>query len=136
MALRSKIAAFAASLILSGSVFASEAVCPDLGDIQAAGVYMASSIYGNIYAAFSIDQFNTDSTWAFAIGPVVADDEEDAVDNANEILSNMSSPGVLMQDGTDRVCQYDTANPYIYAVAVRGDMVSPNTLKSYLNKAH
>lgn len=127
--LKSKLTAFAGALILAGTTFASQEVCPELSAIQTEGISMSMEIYG-IYAAYNISNYNTDSSWGFIMAPFTTDAEE-VVDTANEILSEMTAPGVLLQEG---VCQYETGNPDLYALAVQDAFPTPAKLKQYIRR--
>jgi hypothetical protein len=130
MMFRAKCAAFASALILAGTTFASQQVCPELTAIQAEGISMSMEIYG-IYAAYQISNFNTDSSWGFVIAPIVGDSEEDAVANANDILSEMTAPGVVLEKG---VCSYDTGLNDVYALAIQDENPSPMKLRQYIRR--
>lgn len=135
MSLGVKLSTFAAALVLAGSAFANDA-CPNLSDLQAEGISDVQQIGNNYFIGFSINQFNS-ATWGFAIGPVEADTEDDALDASNGILNHMTTPGLPMElDRDTLVCLYDTGNPYVYSIAVRDYAISPMKLKQYLLKAH
>ncbi|KTD74070.1 DUF4949 domain-containing protein [Legionella tucsonensis] len=135
MSLGVKLSTFTAALILSGSALANNA-CPDLSDLQAEGISEVQQLGNNYFIGFSISQFNS-ATWGFAIGPVKADAEDDALDASNEILNNMTTPGFPLElDHDTLICLYDTGNPYVYSIAVRDYAISPMKLKQYLLKAH
>lgn len=126
---KAKLAAFAGALILAGTSFASPNICPQLSVIQAQEVSMAMEVYG-IYAAYQISDFGTDSNWGFIIAPVDGDSEEDAIENANDILSNMSAPGVSTSE--EGVCSYDTGIPDVYAFAIQDDFQTPMKLRQHI----
>ncbi|MBN9226944.1 MULTISPECIES: DUF4949 domain-containing protein [Legionella] len=137
MSLGVKLSTFAAALVLAGSAFAIDTGCPDLSAIQAEGITMADLIGNDYYISYSLSNFGTSSNWGFAIGPVQADSDEDALDTSNQILNNMTTPGFPLELDRDvLVCLYDTGNPYIYSIAVRDYAISPMKLKQYLQKAH
>ncbi|KTC78994.1 hemin binding protein Hbp [Legionella cherrii] len=137
MSLGVKLSTFAAALVLAGSAFAIDASCPDLSALQAEGISMAEQIGNDYYIGYSMSNFGSSSEWGFAIGPVQADADEDAVDASNQILNNMTTPGFPLElDENVLVCLYDTGNPYVYSIAVRGYAISPMKLKQYLLKAH
>lgn len=127
--LKAKLAAFAGALILAGTTFASQEVCPELSAIQSEGISMSMEIYG-IYAAYNISNYNTDSTWGFIMAPFTTDEDE-VVEQASELLSAMSAPGVLLQEG---VCQYETGQSDLYALAVRDAFPTPAKLKQYIRR--
>ncbi|KTD42043.1 DUF4949 domain-containing protein [Legionella parisiensis] len=135
MSLGVKLSTFTAALVLAGSALANN-TCPDLSDLQAEGISEVQQIGNNYFIGFSISQFNS-ATWGFAIGPVKADTEDDALDATTGILNNMATPGFPLElDHDTLICLYDTGNPYVYSVAVRDYAISPMKLKQYLLKAH
>ncbi|MBI2785479.1 MAG: DUF4949 domain-containing protein [Legionella longbeachae] len=136
MSLRIKLTAFAAALVLAGAAFANDEICPNLSDMQAEGISATEQIGNNVYVGFSLSNFNSEP-WGYAIGPVLADSDDEAIDIANDVLANMSSQGYPIQlDDDYLVCLYDTGNPFIYSIAIRGAGVGPMKLKQYLQKIH
>lgn len=138
MSLKLKLASFAAALVFTGSAFANESVCPKLSDIQAVGITMASQMAYNYYIGYSVNHYNTSSSWGFAIGPVEAKSEEDTIEIANDILADLTAPGVPESGKDDEVvCIYETGNPELFAVAIKGyEEISPMKFKQYIHKAH
>ena len=138
MSLGVKLSTFSAALILAGSVFADDAVCPDLNRIQAVGISMASELGYGFFVGYSIDNFNTSSTWGFAIGPVQADSDEDAITVSNEILANMTAPGLPdPSEENELVCLYETGRDGVFAIAINNAYaLSPMKFKQYLHKVH
>ncbi|MFT4058043.1 MAG: DUF4949 domain-containing protein [Legionella sp.] len=134
MTFRAKLVAFASALVFAGATFASqENVCPKLGTIQDEGLSLALPIFGNFFAAGQLSNFNMDSIWAFAIAPVEADSEDDAINTGNDILSGMNAPGVVLDKG---FCVYDTGNPDTFAVAIEGEMFPIMKIKQYIHRFH
>lgn len=134
--LRAKLAAFAGALILAGTAFANQEACPKLGAIQAEGVSMAMPIFSSLYGAYQLSTYNTDSYWGFVIAPIDAESENDAVEYANDILSDMTAPGVAEEVDGSLMCTYDTGHSDIYAIAVNTMFVSPMQLKQLIHRAH
>ncbi|HHT0592679.1 TPA: DUF4949 domain-containing protein [Legionella anisa] len=137
MSLKTKLISFAAAMVLTGSAFADEPVCPKLSDIQAVGITMASQLAYNYYIGYSVNNYNTSSSWGFAIGPVEADSEEDTIDIANDILADLTAPGIPEsgKDDDDLVCIYETGDPDLFAVAIKGyEEMSPMKFKRYMHK--
>ncbi|MGL5741675.1 MAG: DUF4949 domain-containing protein [Legionella sp.] len=82
---------------------------PNLLDIQAVGIAQASVIFDGFYMGYAYSHYNTSSNCGFAISPVEADNEDDAIEQTNEALSKMTSVGVPEQDGgAELVCIYET----------------------------
>ncbi|AWN73736.1 DUF4949 domain-containing protein [Legionella anisa] len=135
MSLGVKLSTFTAALVLAGSAFANNP-CPELSDLRAEGISEVQEIGNNYFIGMSISRFNL-ATWGFAIGPVKADTEDDALDVTNGILNSMATPGFPLElDHDTLICLYDTGNPYVYSIAVRDYAISPMKLKQYLLKAH
>ncbi|PWY57444.1 DUF4949 domain-containing protein [Legionella qingyii] len=137
MSLGVKLSTFAAALVLAGSAFAEEAVCPKLSDIQSVGITMASQLGYNYYIGYSVNHYNTSSSWGFAIGPVEAESEEDTIDITNDILAGLTAPGIPESgQGDELVCIYETNNPDLFAVAIKDyEEMSPMKFKQYIHKA-
>lgn len=131
MMFRAKIAAFAGALILAGTAFANQEMCPELSDIQAEGISMAMPMLG-FYTAYQISNYNTDSNWGFVIAPVEADSDNEAIEIANDILSEMTAPGVLQDYEGYALCTYETGVPNIYAAAVQDDFPTPLKLRQII----
>jgi len=138
MALKSKIIALTGSLIFAATAFANESGCPDLNNIKAEGLSMAVPIvkYSNFYVAFELNEYGTDSNWGFAISPVEARSEEEALRIANGILHTLNAPGIPVEEnGIETVCSYDTGSTEIFASAHKGDFhISPLKMAHYPNK--
>jgi hypothetical protein len=132
MSLGVKFTTFAAALVLAGSAFAMEESCPRLNAIQAKGISSYQQLAEKYYAGYSISTYNSSSNWIFAIGPVGAETPEEALDMSNDLLKGMSSEGQVKSD-MPLVCEYETGNMFIKAVAVRDDSLNPMQLKQYLH---
>jgi hypothetical protein len=128
--LKAKLAAFASALILAGTAFASQDICPELSAIQAEGISMAMEVYG-FYAAYQISDYNTNNSWGFVIAPIEVGSEEEAIENGNDILKGMTAPGVRVQED---VCQYKTNIPGIYALAVADELPTAMKLRQYIHR--
>lgn len=138
MMFRSKLATFASTLLLAGSVFAGqEAVCPNLSDIQNAGLTQAEELMQSVYVSYHISNYNTDTQWGFWMAPLEADSNETALEVGNELLMNMTAPGVpTIEDGVT-ICQYNTGNQAVFAGAVnQPEGFNLMQLKRFINKAH
>lgn len=136
MSLGVKCSTFAAALVFAGSAFAQEAVCPKLSDIQAVGIQKASQLAYNYFIGYSVDHYQTSSSWGFAIGPIESASEEDTIEMTNEILADMTAPGVPESGtGDDLVCIYETGDANLFAVAIKGyEEMSPMKFKKYLHR--
>ena len=143
MMLRSKLATVAGALLLAGSAFAlQEVTCPDINDIKAEGISMAEIIGIDSYIGYNISTYNTASLWGFVIAPIDGDSEDTAIENANEILSTMSAPGVPNrfpdQHSEDTIyCSYDTGLQGVVALALKDNsQMSPVKLKQLFKQVH
>lgn len=132
-----KLTTLTAALVFGGSAFAAEAVCPNLSDIQSVGITMASQLAYNYYIGYSINNYNTSSSWGFAIGPVEADSEEDTIEITNDILAGLTSSGVPESGEDDELlCFYETGDQSIFAIAIKDyTEISPLKFRQYLHKA-
>jgi hypothetical protein len=131
MTFKAKLVTFASALVFTGAAFSGDEVCPELSAIQSEGLSIALPIYGSFYAAGSLSNFNTDSTWAFAIAPIEADSGEESISTGNEVLSEMTAPGVVLDRG---FCAYDTGTPDLFAVAIEGEMFPIMKIKQYIHR--
>jgi hypothetical protein len=136
MSLLSKIAMMAVAVLCSSSVLASSP-CPNIEDIKGQGITMTEIIAPSLYLSYQISNFETDSTWGFFIAPVIAENDSQAIELSNHILSTMMSPGVPEEHSGVVICGYDTGRSDLFAAAVKdGDMVTPALLKQYFKKSH
>ncbi|WP_298627251.1 DUF4949 domain-containing protein [uncultured Legionella sp.] len=137
MMLKSKLAAVAGALILAGSAFAGqESVCPNINDIKAEGIAMAEEIGPNLYLSYNISNYNTESTWGFIIAPLEGDSADVAIEEANEVLSTISAPGVPEQHGDVILCDYDTGRQDLFAAAINDNLqITPMRLKYFFKRA-
>ncbi|WP_454785161.1 DUF4949 domain-containing protein [Legionella sp. WA2024007413] len=138
MSLRVTLTSAAVALVLTGSAFAEEPVCPKLSDIQSVGITMASQLAYNYYIGYSVNHYNTSSSWGFAIGPVEAKSEEETIEITNDILADLTAPGIPESgQGDELVCLYETNDPDLFAVAIKDyEEMSPMKFKQYIHKAH
>ncbi|MBI2785480.1 MAG: DUF4949 domain-containing protein [Legionella longbeachae] len=137
MSLGLKLTTITTALLIAGSVFAEEPICPNLSDIQAVGINMASQLGYDLYVGYTVNDYNTSSTWTFGIGPVEADSDEDAIDISNDILADMSGPGVPTESDGQMLCVYETGDPNLFAVGIKDfEGMSPMKFKQYMHKAH
>lgn len=135
MSLRTKLASFTAILIFSSPTFAQDTICPDLGEIQKIGINKASRIdfRRNQYVGYSVHNYNTDSSWGFAIGPVKARSEKETLENANRILSKMTGLGIPDAHNGEVICFYETDRPDVAAIAIKDYYeLSPMRFKQFM----
>ncbi|KTC78993.1 DUF4949 domain-containing protein [Legionella cherrii] len=136
MSLRAKLTTLAAALVLTGSAFAEEAVCPKLNEIQSVGIEMASQLAYNYFIGYSINNYNTSSSWGFAIGPVEAESEEETIEITNDILDQLTAQGIPEHGKNgELVCFYETGDPNLFAIAIKDYVdMSPMKFKQYIHK--
>lgn len=133
MMFRSKLAVFASTFVLSGFVFAADnIICPDIADIKAESMTMVEEIGLDYFITYNVSNYSTNSQWGFAIAPIQADSEDDALNVANDLLNNMTAPGVL-QRKDPTICGYATGENHVLAFAVEG-VTSPIQMRQYVNK--
>jgi hypothetical protein len=136
MRLFNNISSLASALILSGSLYAApQALCPDINDIKAEGLFSAENIVSGFFFSYNIDYYNTEDQWGFAIAPIAADSSKNAIIAANDILKSMSAPGVpeTIDPFDVVVCTYTTGHPNLMAVAVKSDgLITPSLLRHYV----
>ncbi|MDR3442460.1 MAG: DUF4949 domain-containing protein [Legionella sp.] len=132
---KAKLAAFAGALILAGSAFAAQDECPNLSDLQTEGVSMAQPFFGS-YFTYHFSKYNTDSSWGLVIANLNVESEEEAIELGNEILNNMTAPGVYTPLETDIMCTYETGVPGVFAATIKYEFPSPMKLKQFIQKAH
>lgn len=125
------------SLLFAGSASAALDVCPSIDDIREEGVSMSEAIAENVYMTYQLSDYYTDSSWGFLIAPITADDNDDAIDQANGILDQMSAPGVAIETSGMLVCTYETGVDKVFAAAIRDDYaVTPAKLKQFFKSRH
>lgn len=141
MMFKSKLATFVSALVLASSVFAAQDkpdVCPGMSAIQAEGMTNAAEILEGLYLTFNLSHYDTPSNWVFIMGAIIAESEDKALEESNQILSTMSGSPTPVDDGEGSwICEYETSNPDVSAFAVQADdMISPLKMSRYLRKNH
>lgn len=136
MTFKIKLTALVGALVLASSAYSARInICPDINDIKSEGLSMAEIVGPDLYVSYNISKYNTDTIWGFIIAPVEAGSIDEAIDNANDILSEMNGQGTPEEHGTDTLCDYDTGHPDILAAAVSsGTSITPLQLKYLFKK--
>ena len=137
MVFAKKMVILASSLILAGSVFAGKKpICPDINNIKAEGLPMSEEVALGFYFAYNLSNYNTDSLWGFALLPIEATSTEQALEDANNILSNMTAPGVVEEENDEMtLCVYDTGIEAVTGVAIKEkNQITPFALKQYIKR--
>jgi hypothetical protein len=110
--------------------------CPSINSIQAEGVSMSSEIVQGVYLTYNLNHYNTSYNWVFILGPVLAKDDETAIDEGNKSLSMMSGNPSPEDDGDGNwICEYTMNSDDMAAFAVEADdMISPLKMTRYFRK--
>jgi hypothetical protein len=131
-----KLATFAGALTLASSVFAAKPACPSIDAIKSEGLSMASQLMENLFLTFHMSTYNSDNSWVFILGPVVAESEDGALEDGNVMLSMMNSQGVPEEDQDMYGCVYDTGSQDFGAAAILADQqMSPMRMRQFLHHA-
>ena len=133
----SKLVTLIGAILIAGASFSNESVCPKIERIRGLGISMTEIIAPSLYLSYQINNYNTDSTWGFFIAPVVAENDSQAIEVSNHVLSSMMSPGVPEEHAGVIICGYKTGQSDLVAAAIKdGDSVTPALLKQYFSKRH
>lgn len=112
-----------ASLMLLGSAFAAQDLpdCPGIASIQSMGVSDSSMISTGSYYTYTTSPFDTGSQWLFAIWPISAVDDTDAIDQSNQLLATLDgSPSAQLDTNSNTwFCSYPTPDTNLYALATQ-----------------
>ncbi len=137
MNLLSKAVTFVGAMTIAVSSFAAiKAVdqCPDVAAIQAQGISMVLPLDFDLYIGMETSNYQTDSEWAFLIGPVATDDYDAAIGLANDALKNISGSPIPEEEGII-FCEYNTGSDELAAIAVSAeDMLSTQKVKHFFHK--
>lgn len=119
-----KLSAFVAAITLAGSVFATQDMeCPDIEDIKAEGIFAATEFLPGLYGAGQISEYNMDSPWIFVLAPLMLETEDEALEEANNILGSMSIQAVPKMTAEGFIaCWYPTGRPDVLGVAVGAEI--------------
>ncbi len=136
---KAKLVTLLGALVIAGSSFALQKpiVCPSIGAAQAEGMTLVSEILEGMYLTYHQSQFDTSSTWIFIMGPVMAENEEIALETSNQYLSTMSTTAEPQQDEDGVwVCEYQESGVGEFTVfAIQSeDSFSPFKLNRYLKR--
>ncbi|KTC84901.1 DUF4949 domain-containing protein [Legionella brunensis] len=139
MTFKSKLLAFAGALVIAGSSFAAfkaPPACPSVSSIKIAGLSNAEELMEGMYFAYEVSRYDTESNWVFASGPFDADDEEEALEEANKALRYLSGHPIAEPDEDSWICLYEMDEQH-FAIAVQSDLIpSPYKIRRYLSKKH
>lgn len=103
--------------------------CPDIDLIKAQGLtYTFYNSQTDNYSAYSQSQFNSDYDWGFAIGPISAKNQDDALVLANELLQQASgNPKPKYNQIINAwTCEYDLPGLYRAFAATAKDLTKLN----------
>lgn len=133
----SKLATFVGAVILASSAFASNNVCPSIEEIQSEGISMAEEIAPGLFIAYQISNYNTEDTWGFIVAPLDGEDQDVAISMANDIVSDMTAPGIPEEHRGMLICTYETGIPDVFAAAIKDSQtVTPMKLKQFFKTLH
>lgn len=140
MTLKSRFIAFVSALVISGFSFAFEnpSACPDANLIKSTRMALAKELLRDMYLTYNLSQYGTKSSWLFAMGPIPAESAEEAVDEGNKILVNLSGNPVPQKDEDEIwTCAYNMRDDHTFAVAFQSDsMLTPFKIKHFFNPKH
>lgn len=140
--LKSKIMSLFAGLLFAVSAFATQqgsVICPSIASAQSEGLTQTAEILEGMYLTYHQSQFDTSATWIFIMGPIMAENEENALDLGNQYLSTMSGTAEAQQDEDGNwFCEYPVADGEEHTVfAIQTDEVlSPFQMNRYLRRSH
>lgn len=138
MNLLSKAATFVGAMTLAVSSFATTHTvdrCPSVDAIKAQGVSMVLPIDFDLYIGMETSNYDTDTEWAFLIGPILSDDYDDAVGLANDALKSVSGAPVPEEEEGVAFCEYNTDDDDLAAIAISAeDMISTQKIKHFFRK--
>lgn len=141
MMLKSRIINLFGALVIAGSASAAHqdpdmGACPSVEAIQSEGLTMVQSIYQNGFLTYHQSEYDTDKPWIFVVGIFEAESEDEALDQGNEALVNLSgNPGPTPDDENNTICFYDIDDEHIaVAVTTENGFLSPLKLRSYFQK--
>lgn len=112
-------------------------VCPSVSTIQGTGVSMAMEVMPSFYLGLEMSNYSTDADWIFAVGPIEAGAEEEAIEISNEKLTALAGPVFSDTDEEDgTVCIYEiTGEPDMVAIAASGvEMMSVHKAKQLIQR--
>lgn len=124
------------ALLLSNSVFANQDTpdeCPAMSAIQREGIIHVTEVIEGYYLTFNLSHYETAFHWVFIMSTMMAESEEMALQKSNQMLGVMSGSPVPMQDNEGNwICEYETNNPEITAIAIHADdMMTPFKMRRY-----
>lgn len=141
MKFHSKLAIFISSLIMVGSSFAFQgqpSACPSMASLQSEGMINSAEILEGMYLTYTQSHYDTNSSWVFIMGPIMAESDEIAVSESNQFLTTMSgNPEPIQDEEGNWTCEYDTNNQELSAFAIQTEeQMSPGRMNRYLKKVH
>lgn len=138
MMFKSKLIPLIASLIITGSSFAAKVgddaiICPSVESIKSLGVSMPEVVGFNSYIVYNMSNYDTDNVWAFVIGLIPAESDDDAVNQANDALTTLSGNPEPIDYSGHIMCDYNIGSGLMaIASIVDGNIPVPNNLRSLL----
>lgn len=140
MMFKTKLATLVGALTLATSAFAAHQApeaCPSVSAIQNEGLSMSIEVMQDMYLAYNLSRYNTESNWVFVIGIINAESDDEALDEGNENLSTLTGAPTPEEEDGSYICEYDTGSQDLAAFAIQADdMVSPLKMTHYFKKGH
>ncbi|GGI92745.1 DUF4949 domain-containing protein [Legionella impletisoli] len=107
-------------------------VCPKAQDIKAEGLFMGYHVFMGLYFTVKQSHYNTEHNWLFGIGPIDADNEEEALNKGRALLPKLSGnpvPGKITKN--EWGCAYTINQDYLAVAVLADDAPSPLKLKQF-----
>lgn len=120
----SKAASFVGAMTLAATTFAGVHQverCPGVDAIRSQGISVVLPIDFDLFVGMEASDYDTSESWAFLIGPLLADSDTDALEQANDALNTLSGSPLPEDDDGLIVCEYNTGNDELLAFAVYAD---------------
>ncbi|MCC5791439.1 MAG: DUF4949 domain-containing protein [Legionellaceae bacterium] len=138
MKLGRKVLMAVAGAALATSVFAGsdmKPLCPSAAAIQTVGLSSTMEYFPGYFVGMEENDYHTDSHWLFAIGPVKAENESEALEAAHTLLADLNGPVDSAEEDDAVICFYDTAKPDAKGIAVSSDdLMSRQKVQRLLKK--
>ncbi len=139
MKLKSKLAAFITCLAINYSSFAAggnPGICPSAEAIKSEGLAVVYNICFDLYGAFQFSKYGTEQSWLFGLGPIDADNEHEAIGQANRLITTLSGSSLPVEiEPNVWACLYQLADDDYVGIAYQADNFGSSLkLRPYLLK--
>lgn len=122
------------TVLLAGNALAVE--CPSVSALKGEGLTMAQMVFPYMYLDYHISKYGTEDIWLFGLGPVEAQDSEEALDKGNALLTKLSGDPDPEKDQEGAItCTYSLGekDEYMAVAFLSLDSVNPH-INSYFHK--